>query len=159
MGGIIATQLGVFNRCSCYTRWGATGLALPENEAVGNTLFWRIDTAYPAVAFACVGFCLVVVPGWVLGRYGDAVRVFLQRDDGKSNLRWVGGFMEKTDGVRRWFGKRFVGLSGWVMERKRMASYEMTEGVGRRPSSVGEVGIGGKSDEENGYSEQEFTGE
>ena len=98
MGGIIATQIGVFNRCACYTLWGRAGLALPENLSVASVLFWRIDTSYPAIAFLCVGFQLVIVPGLVIWRYGFAIRVFLQRDDDASNLRWL-------DGVRRFFGK------------------------------------------------------
>lgn len=90
MGGIILAQIGVFNQCACYTLWGRRGLALPENDSVSKTLFWRIDTSYPAIAFICVGFQLVVVPALLLRQYGLAVRVFLQRDDEKSNLpRWV----------------------------------------------------------------------
>jgi hypothetical protein len=90
MGGIVVTQIGVFNRCACYTLWGKAGLALPENNIVSRTLFWRIDTSYPAIAFACVGFQLVVVPCLLLRQYGLAFRVFLQRDDEKSNLPgWV----------------------------------------------------------------------
>lgn len=48
MGGIITTQIGVFNRCSCYTLWGKTGLPLPEMPDVAETLFNRLNTAYPA---------------------------------------------------------------------------------------------------------------
>ncbi|KAE9362864.1 hypothetical protein N431DRAFT_358157 [Stipitochalara longipes BDJ] len=95
MGGIIVTQVGVFNRCACYTLWGRAGLALPENGSVSNTLSWRIDTSYPAIAFLCVGFQLVVVPCFLLRQYGLAVRVFLQRDDEKSNLPgWIVSFYE-----------------------------------------------------------------
>jgi hypothetical protein len=91
MGGIVITQIGVFNRCVCYTLWGKAGLALPENNSVSKTFFYRIDTSYPAIAFACVGFQLVVVPSLLLRQYGLAFRVFLQRDDEKSNLLgWVG---------------------------------------------------------------------
>jgi hypothetical protein len=86
MGGIIVTQIGVFNQCACYTLWGKAGLALPETNSVKTTLAWRIDTSYPAIAFLCVGFQLVIVPSLLLNQYGSAIRVFLQRDDGKSNI-------------------------------------------------------------------------
>jgi hypothetical protein len=86
MGGIIFTQIGVFNQCACYTLWGKTGLALPETNSVKTTLAWRIDTSYPAIAFLCVGFQLVFVPSLLLNQYGSAIRVFLQRDDEKSNI-------------------------------------------------------------------------
>jgi hypothetical protein len=86
MGGIMVTQIGVFNQCACYTLWGKAGLALPETNSVKTTLTWRIDTSYPAIAFLCVGFQLVIVPSLLLNQYGNAIRVFLQRDDEKSNI-------------------------------------------------------------------------
>ena len=88
MGGIIATQVGVCNRCSCYTLWGKTGLALPEITSVAGTLVHRIATTYPALAFLCVGLQLVVFPTVVMIQYPHAVRVFLQRDDNTSNMQW-----------------------------------------------------------------------
>ncbi len=38
MGCVIATQLGFFNRCLCYTQWGNTGRALPEMPDVATVL-------------------------------------------------------------------------------------------------------------------------
>ena len=113
MGGVIATQVGVFNRCSCYTLWGKTGLALPQMSSVSETLVHRIATDYPALAFLCVGLQLVVFPAVVLIQHPHAVRVFLQRDDNASNMQWwhavldyishsVGPFCSR--GVR-WFTK------------------------------------------------------
>ena len=86
MGGIIATQVGVFNRCNCYTLWGRVGLALPEIGWVAGTLVHRISTVYPAIAFVCIGFQLIVFPAIVLWQYGHAARVLLQRDDEASNM-------------------------------------------------------------------------
>ncbi|MCJ1404091.1 hypothetical protein MMC11_007316, partial [Xylographa trunciseda] len=88
MGGIIATQVGVFNRCSCYTLWGKTGLALPEISRVAGTLVHRIATVYPAIAFLCVSFELVVFPALIAVQYPHAIRVFLQRDDNASNMHF-----------------------------------------------------------------------
>ena len=89
MLGIVATQIGVFNRCSCYTRWGGTGLALPEMPDVQKLLIYRMQTVYPAITFACIGIQLIIVPLYVCVRYRHAVRVFLQRDDGNSNAKWL----------------------------------------------------------------------
>ena len=87
MGGIIATQVGVFNRCSCYTIWGKTGLAFPEITFVAGTLSHRIETVYPALAFLCVGFQLIAVPYIITIQYPHAIRVFLSRDDNTSNMK------------------------------------------------------------------------
>jgi len=85
--GIIATQVGVFNRCSSYTLWGKAGLALPEISSVAGTLSQRIETVYPAIAFLCVAFELIVFPAIAMLTYPHAVRIFLQRDDDTSNMR------------------------------------------------------------------------
>lgn len=85
MGGIIATQVGVFNRCSCYTLWGRTGLALPEMPDIAETLFYRVNMTYPAITFTSIGIELIVVPSFICIRYRDALRTFVQRDDRMSN--------------------------------------------------------------------------
>lgn len=89
MGGVVVTQIGVYNRCSCYTRWGATGLALPEQPDLAITLLDRLNTLYPAIIFTSIVIQLVLVPLYLCKRYPDAVRVYLQRDDRKSNAPWV----------------------------------------------------------------------
>ena len=89
MGGVITTQLGVFNRCSCYTQWGRTGLALPEMPDVAEVLFHRLNTTYPTIAFIGIGIQLVIVPLFVCILYIDALRTFVQRDDKKSNAKWL----------------------------------------------------------------------
>jgi hypothetical protein len=94
MGGIIATQVGVFNRCSSYTLWGKVPLALPEVVSVAATLVKRIATVYPAIAFLCIGFQLVVFPALILLQYSHAARVFLQRDDNASNLQPWHAFLD-----------------------------------------------------------------
>lgn len=95
MGGVITTQLGVFNRCSCYTQWGRTGLALPEMPDVAETLFHRLVTTYPAITFTSIGVELVVIPFLICIRYEDALRTFLQRDDRKSNAQWLWRILKK----------------------------------------------------------------
>lgn len=61
-----------------------------------------------------LGVQLVLVPAYVLWRYWDGVRVFVQRDDGGSNLpAWacrvigrVGILRAMMSRVRMWFQKR-----------------------------------------------------
>ena len=89
MGGVITAQVGVFNRCSCYTLWGKTGLALPERPDVAKTLFDRLNMAYPAFTFTTIGIELIIFPLFICIQYGDALRIFVQRDDEKSNAAWV----------------------------------------------------------------------
>ena len=88
-GGVVTTQLGLFNRCECYTAWGKTGLALPEMPETAQTLFHRLTTVYPAIAFTSIGIHLVLVPLFISVRYKDALRTFVQRDDRRSNALWL----------------------------------------------------------------------
>jgi hypothetical protein len=157
MGGIIFTQIGVFNQCACYTLWGRTGLALPEIPAVSKTLFWRINTSYPAIAFLCVGFQLVVVPSLLLRQYGLAVRVFLQRDDDLSNMpRWVVKFCEWANQVWEEAGEstkarwHYVGMQARRFRKKKSGlvtpTYSATEHLDpestwRGKASDGEVSV------------------
>lgn len=89
LAGVIATQFGVFNRCSCYTMWGLHGVALPGMPIVYENLRHRLSTWYPALAFTCIGIELLVVPALIYQQYPDAFRVYLQRDDGVPNLEWL----------------------------------------------------------------------
>ena len=89
LGGVIAVQVGVLNRCSCYTMWGLRGAALPEMPMVYETLRHRLSTWYPALAFTCIGIELFVIPALIYWQYPDAFRVYLQRDDSKPNLKWL----------------------------------------------------------------------
>lgn len=105
MGGVITTQLGVFNRCSCYTQWGRTGLALPEMPDVAETLFHRLNTIYPAITFTSIGLELILVPLFICCQHMDALRTFVQRDDRKSNAAWLWKILKEiralTTGTRR----------------------------------------------------------
>ena len=87
IGCVIATQLGIMNRCSCYTRWGTTGLKLPEMPDVAAVLSERLGREYPLVTFAAIVIELVIVPLSVWLWYEDAMRVFVQRDDDKERTR------------------------------------------------------------------------
>ena len=101
MGGIITTQVGIFNRCSCYTRWGRTGLALPEMPDVAKTLFYRLHTSYLAITFTSISIELVFVPLIVCIWYRDALRTFVQRDDGISNADWLWQWLKACRALQR----------------------------------------------------------
>ena len=102
MGGIIATQVGIFNRCGCYTNDGSTGLALPQMPDVAETLYRRLSTAYPAITFTGIAIELIVIPVFLCIWYIDALRVFVQRDDRRSNAAWLWR-------LGKWFGGLKVG--------------------------------------------------
>ena len=95
MGGIIITQVGVFNKCECYTLWGRTGLALPEMPDIAQTLFHRLNTVYPGIAFTSIGIELIVVPLSVCIKYIDALRTYVQRDDRMSNAIWLWNLLKR----------------------------------------------------------------
>ena len=89
LGGVIAVQVGVLNSCSCYAMWGLRGVALPGMPVVYEKLRHRLSTWYPALAFTCIGIELLIFPALIYWQYPDAFRVYLQRDDGKPNLKWL----------------------------------------------------------------------
>ena len=82
---IILVHVGYLNRCACYTRGGKVPLALPEMPQVADILSHRINTIYPGIAFASIGLELIVIPSIIGILYSDALRVFIQRDDGNSH--------------------------------------------------------------------------
>lgn len=88
LGIVIATQIGIFNKCSCYTS-ASSGLALPQMPAVQTILQDRLKSEYPILTAMGIVAQLIVFPGILTWRYYSAVRVFLQRDDGKSNVQWL----------------------------------------------------------------------
>jgi hypothetical protein len=84
---IIVVQWGIMNRCSCWAGMGSTWVHLPQLREVKTELMYLIRHVAPFIVFAALvfhfGFCAAVV--W---KYRDAFRVFIQRDDGASNLKW-----------------------------------------------------------------------
>lgn len=91
MGIVVYTQVGVFNRCECYTKRGQTGLAVPETPAIKEVLNRRLLRGYLGLALSGIVFQPVVVPFLVHRVYGNAIRVFTQRDDGLSTWSGLGG--------------------------------------------------------------------
>lgn len=101
VGGIVVTVVGVFNRCSCYTNWGRTGLALPEMPDHATLLMHRLDHVYPAILFTSIGIELLVIPLFICLRYRYALRVFIQRDDRTSNAVWLWKLHRKSQAFRK----------------------------------------------------------
>lgn len=135
MGGIVIAQIGVFNRCSCYTQWGKTGLALPQRPDVAATLLRRITRDFAAVTFTSIGIELVIVPLFICFKYRYALRVFVQRDDRSSNAPWLWKAHCKLRAAKTPVLKLFLRL---FLRRSK---------PDRRVAKSGERGLG---DEENG---------
>lgn len=102
IGCVIATIVGALNRCDCWIDQNG-GLVLPQREDIDKTLRHRLAVDYPAWIFSSAAVELIIIPGWVLFRSGGALKVFVQRDDGKSNLEW---FWDSWDWIQRSFRKR-----------------------------------------------------
>ena len=137
MGGVITVQMGVFNKCSCYTQSGRAGLALPEMPDTARTLFDRLNTVYPGITFTCIGIELVAVPLFICVRYMDALRTFVQRDDRKSNAIWLWKLLSRYEAVKtRLKGllpRRLFGLS---KSRRTMTGLAEEGGPGDTSESV-----------------------
>ena len=85
---VIVTQVGWYNKVSCYTKWGEEGLALPQQGATNDILQrgLKVGGSYTVIVTFGVLVQLIIVPLLLLWRYHAAFRVFLQKDDGTSNL-------------------------------------------------------------------------
>ena len=163
LGGVITTQIGVFNRCSCYTLWGRTGLALPEQPSIATTLFHRITTSYPAITFTSISTELILIPFIISILHRDALRTFVQRDDRTSNAKWLWTLLKK---YRLSKAKAQARISGYyvslakgkrtnttiVEEGRRGDSNEMerlTQALSEEPESMaGQDSSGGVADGE-----------
>lgn len=127
IGGIITTQVGVFNRCECYTRWGKTGLPLPEMPETAQTLFDRLKTVYPGIALACIAIELIFVP-FICIRYINALRTFVQRDDRKSNAKWLWTLLSRCEALKATLQKMFSRKSFGLSKDDRTNTVVLEEG-------------------------------
>ena len=85
IGIVFITQWGILHRCSCWSMWGFTGLNLPQSPEVKKELMDIIRKKAPLIVCLSILFQLLfcAAVGW---KFWDAFRVFVQRDDGASNL-------------------------------------------------------------------------
>ena len=128
MGGIITTQVGVFNRCSCWTRWGATGLALPEMPDTAHILFHRINTVYPAITFTSISIALIIIPLFISGKYKSALRTFVQRDDRKSNAIWLWHLLKRYHALKTTLRLKLRKTSVTISKGSRTNTVRVEEG-------------------------------
>jgi hypothetical protein len=99
VGWIVATQLGYYNRCECYTQWGQAGLALPEQLNAKDILLRGLKGgSYMWILIVGILLQVILVPALLLWRYHAASRVYWQKDDGTSNLQF---FRVRSDNVAR----------------------------------------------------------
>lgn len=98
---IMLIQWGIMNSCSCWSGWGSTWVHLPQIPEVKSELMYFIRHVAPWIVFAALmlHFLLCVAVIWW---YLDAVRVFIQRDDGESNLGWWRDMWARTSHGRAW---------------------------------------------------------
>lgn len=129
--GVVVMQIGIFNRCACYTQWGRVGLTLLERPDVAATLIHRLNTVYPAITFTSIGIELVIVPLFFSIWYCDALRVFIQRDDCQSNApAWLREVYRKLQATQQRLLKLFPHLRFGPWKLKRI-------GTSRRASEEG----------------------
>jgi hypothetical protein len=69
LGLVMATQIGILNRCSCYTKGGKIGLALPQTPMVKATLEHRIDVHYPLIAVTGIVAQLLIFTSIIMAWY------------------------------------------------------------------------------------------
>ncbi|KAF8848986.1 hypothetical protein BDZ45DRAFT_697930 [Acephala macrosclerotiorum] len=81
LGALLYIQVGPFNRCSSYTLWGLSGLALPRQPETATILSHRIRTTYPAIAFVSISIQVLLIPILVVVWNWKALCVLCQNDD------------------------------------------------------------------------------
>lgn len=91
---ILVIQVGIMNSCSCWSRWGATWVHLPQIPEVKGELMYFIRHVAPWIVFGTIVLHFFLCAG-VIWWYWDAFRVFIQRDDGESNWPWLRRLWER----------------------------------------------------------------
>lgn len=82
---VIITQWGVFNRSVCWVG-DEGGIQLPQAPSVNANIRSRINVEYPCIIFGGIAFRFLACK-LIATYYRHAIRVFVQRDDGESNVR------------------------------------------------------------------------
>jgi hypothetical protein len=87
---ILATQIGILNSCKSWTNWGKGPLVIPQLPPYADIIYQRIGQGGAWLVTTWLGIVAqLVLCTWTAAYYLPAFRVYLQRDDGKSNLRWL----------------------------------------------------------------------
>ncbi|KAK0719048.1 hypothetical protein B0T21DRAFT_374659 [Apiosordaria backusii] len=82
---ILVVQVGIFNRCDCFSLWGKVPVALPQIPEVAAVLMHRISFEWPAVTFGWIAIELGICAS-IWWRYRDAFSVFNQEDGVEDKL-------------------------------------------------------------------------
>ena len=98
-GWLMATVIGALNRCDCWIG-PHDELILPKRSDINNILIQRLHSLYPALIFSAMTLELIVPPIWIWLYYRDALKVFVQRDDGKSNFESYTRLWAQIKGLR-----------------------------------------------------------
>ena len=82
---LLITQWGILNRCSCYIDGAKDALLIPLVPGVPDALTRRIRWDYRWIVACGIVFQFLssIAISW---RYKSALRVYMQRDDGMSNI-------------------------------------------------------------------------
>lgn len=97
---VLSIQCGLLYRCSCATRWDTLPFYPPQWPGVSDNLMKFIRREAPAITVAAITIQLVLCAA-ILWTFFDAVRVYIQRDDGASNLHLGRARYEKLQGGDR----------------------------------------------------------
>jgi hypothetical protein len=87
IGLVIITQWGIMNSCACWSMWGMRGLHLPQMSDTKPELMYYTQHVAPWITFMAILFQFVFCAAIIWTNW-DAVRVYIQRDDGMSNREW-----------------------------------------------------------------------
>ena len=118
---LMLTVSGCLNACSCWMD-SQTGLILPQRPDNDALLRYRLHNEYPIYVALGLGIELLIVPFIIWCKYPDALRVFVQRDDGESNWRRYWKMIDFMSRGRRWLEKE---LLWWKRRPVTVASWDV----------------------------------
>ena len=128
---IMLTVSGCLNACSCWVS-PSLGLLLPQRSDVDKVLRERLRSEYPAYIYLGIGIELLVVPLIAWCKYPDALRVFVQRDDGESNWR---GWWRMARKLSEWKGNLLFQKRPPNRQDSRFATYRPVDANGPQGGS------------------------
>lgn len=114
---LVLAVSGSFNACNCWMS-PDTGLILPQRPDINGLLQYRLHHEYPLYIYLGMGIELIIVPLIIWRKYPDAMRVFVQRDDGESNWR---GYWKIATPLAKWSGIVKSNVLFW--KRSNIRSY------------------------------------
>ncbi|KAH8743191.1 hypothetical protein BGZ57DRAFT_361747 [Hyaloscypha finlandica] len=128
---ILLTQAGIYNSCYAWTKFGRVPLMFPQLHIYAETIYSRIKPTglWPMITYSGIAiqlvFCFVTTVWYLL-----AVKVYLQRDDGKSNLpfKWLIRGCERLQSLSEWLSRRTNDHRREGQSRQTISSSPHTDG-------------------------------